>query len=172
MSTVTSEVAAAKYPRDYFYFHRLGVDRMYTSDRVISISLMFSLATGWFKWKQAQSNSIHNPTSSFILGDLSPNGGLMLRGIYAWIIMLWIEMTVVIYHSNISTLLADDVIPQVLKKPRCDFIRTPLAIMKTLVWTQECRNVRRECNSAAFYLPIYLKTRVMMTDIKPGGFKL
>jgi hypothetical protein len=51
-------------------------------------------------------------------------------------------MTVVIYHQNISTLLADDVILRVYKKPRCDF-RSPL--MKTLDWSVE--TLGRECNS-------------------------
>jgi hypothetical protein len=51
-------------------------------------------------------------------------------------------MTVVIYHQNISTLLADDVIPRVYKKPRCDF-RSPL--MKTLDCSVE--TLGRECNS-------------------------
>ncbi len=34
-------------------------------------------------------------------------------------------MTAVIYHKSISTLLANEVIPRVYKKPRCDF-RSPL----------------------------------------------
>ncbi len=48
--------------------------------------------------------------------------------------MLWIEMTEVIYHKNISTLLANDVTSWVYKKPRCNF-RSPL--MKTLDWSVE-----------------------------------
>ena len=48
--------------------------------------------------------------------------------------MLWIEMTEVIYHRNISTLLANDVTSWVYKKPRCNFRSS---LMKTLDWSVE-----------------------------------
>ena len=76
------------------------------------------------------------------------------RGIIIWIIMLWIELTVVIYHNSISTLLANDVTSWVYKKPRCDF-RSPL--VKTLNWSVEM--LGRACNSTGLCIH-FNKTRV------------
>ena len=68
---------------------------------------------------------------------------------------IWVEMTVVIYHKSISSLLANGVTSWVYKKRRCDF-RSPL--MKTLDWSVE--TLGRECNSTGLCIHFY-KTRVV-----------
>jgi hypothetical protein len=61
-----------------------------------------------------------------------------------------IEITAVIYHKSISTLLADDVISWVYKKLRCDF-RSPL--MKALDWSVE--TLGREYTSRELCIQLY-----------------
>ena len=57
-------------------------------------------------------------------------------------------MTVVIYHKSISTLFANDAIPRVYKKPRCDF--KSRLMKKTLDWSVE--TLGRERNNAACFI--------------------
>ena len=71
------------------------------------------------------------------------------RGILIWIIMLWIEMTEVIYHKNISTLLANDITSWAYKKPRCDF---RLLLMKTLDWSVETLGFERSSTELCIHL--------------------
>jgi hypothetical protein len=88
------------------------------------------------------------------------------RCLEAWHINLgnhaWLGMVVLICHKNTIMLLADDVIPWIYEKPRCDF-RSPLT--KTLDWSIEM--LGRECYSTAWALHKFIKTRVAtetMTD--------